>query len=60
MHLERKVRRPASLEAAIEEFRQWTETNGYDIVSHLHSFWQKNLFTEQDDALVEATVRRKT
>ena len=47
------------MEAAIEEFRQWTETNGYDIVSHLHSFWQKNLFTEQDDALVEATVRRK-
>ena len=47
------------MEAAIEEFRQWAETNGYEIVSHPHSFWQKNLFTEKEDALVEATVRRQ-
>ena len=47
------------MEAAIEEFRQWAAKNGYEIVGHLHSFWQKNLFTEKDDALVEATVRRK-
>ena len=59
MHLERKIRQPNSLREAEIAFRAWCGDNGYEIVGHLHSFLQKNLFTEKDDALVEATVRRK-
>jgi len=58
VHLERKIRKPKSLEDAQEQFKAWCIQNGYEVVSHLHSFWQRNLFTAADDALVEATVRR--
>ena len=59
MHLERRIRKPASLDAALEEYRLWCARNGYDIVSHEHVFWQRNLFYPEPDAVVESSVKKR-
>lgn len=58
MLLARIIRQPKSLEHANEQFRQWAEESGYRLISTPHAYWQENLFTEQRDALVEASARR--
>lgn len=59
MHLERRIRKPSSREAALEEYRTWCANNGYSILSHEHCYWQANLFYDELDAVVESSVRRQ-
>ena len=58
MHLERRIRKPVSLEAALEEYRDWCASHGYSIVSHEHCYWQSNLFYPEMDAVVESSVKK--
>jgi hypothetical protein len=57
MFLERRIKKPFSLDAAMQEFTQWCREHGYEI-SSIASHWQHNLFYPELDAIIEAQVRK--
>ena len=58
MFLERKIRKPLTLEGAQTEFRSWCLEHGYVIQSLIHAYWQHNLFYPELDVIVEAQVKK--
>ena len=57
IYLERKIRKPASLEAAKQEFLDWAHAKGYVAVRIIQAHLQLNLFTQHEDALIVAKAR---